>query len=137
MRSVLFATVLGAGLLAGCEPDGTTSSPNRTTSTPSGTTNRQTQPSTQPGTTRTPSETTAPANNAQRDTQIVASIRDALTKDLSLSAEARNNIKIVSESGVVTLSGQVATEEEKMKIETFARNVPGVTRVENNLDVKG
>ncbi len=125
MKRVIFATVLGAGLLAGCEPDGTTSSPNRTTSTPSGTTNRQTQPS------------TTPANNAARDTQIVNSIRQALTQDQSLSAETRNTVKIECANGVVTLSGEVATQEEKTKIEQLTTKVPGVTRVENNLDVKG
>jgi uncharacterized protein YrrD len=45
--------------------------------------------------------------------------------------------KITVEDGLVTLRGQVDTEAEKQDLESKARSVPGVQRVDNQLTVKG
>jgi len=45
--------------------------------------------------------------------------------------------KIIVAEGVVTLTGQVATEAEKQDLESKARTVPGVQRVDNQLTVGG
>jgi len=44
--------------------------------------------------------------------------------------------KILVEDGVVTLRGQVDTEAEKQDLESKARTVPGVLRVDNQLTVR-
>ena len=47
-----------------------------------------------------------------------------------------HNVKILVEGGAVTLRGPVKSEEEKAKIETLAKQVPGITTTDNQLDVK-
>jgi len=58
----------------------------------------------------------------------------------TLRTEARpeptDGYKITVEEGVVVLRGQVDTEAEKQDIESKARTVPGVQRVDNQLKVK-
>jgi len=51
--------------------------------------------------------------------------------------EPTDGYKIVVEEGVVTLRGQVDTAAEKQDLESKARTVPGVQRVDNQLTVKG
>ena len=46
------------------------------------------------------------------------------------------NIDVNTTNGVVTLTGQVETEDIKHRAEEVARAVPGVLRVENNLQVE-
>jgi osmotically-inducible protein OsmY len=45
-------------------------------------------------------------------------------------------VKIVTNNGVVTLRGPVNSEEEKSKVAQLAQQVAGVSRVDNQLDVK-
>jgi osmotically-inducible protein OsmY len=67
--------------------------------------------------------------------KLAAAVRRAIVKDKSLSTSA-HNVKLVAASGVVTLRGPVNTANEKARIESIARGVSGVTRVDNELDVK-
>ncbi len=53
--------------------------------------------------------------------------------DPSFSAK---NIKIITVNGEVTLRGVVENEQEKMDIENRAKQVSGVTKVNNELEVK-
>lgn len=83
------------------------------------------------------SQTLTPVDqpNNKTDVKLAAAVRRAIVKDKSLSTSA-HNVKLVAASGVVTLRGPVNTANEKARIESIARGVSGVTRVDNELDVK-
>ena len=74
-------------------------------------------------------------SNTKEDTEITASIRRAVMKDDSLSMTAKN-VKIITESGVVTLRGPVKSEAEKAKIAELAKSAAGQLKIENQLEVK-
>jgi hyperosmotically inducible protein len=61
-------------------------------------------------------------------------IRSAIMKDKSLSTYA-HNVKIISQSGKVTLKGPVRSEDEKTNIEAKAAAVVGADNVTNQLEV--
>ena len=86
----------------------------------------------------TPPEDTAPTASDQpenaADRELVAGIRQQLMADESLSTAAQN-VTIVSEGGSVTLRGQVNTSDEKTRIETAARQTPGVGQIDNQIEV--
>ena len=71
----------------------------------------------------------------QVDREISANVRKAVTADDSLSTNA-HNIKIVTSNGTVTLRGPVKSAREKAAIETKAKQVAGVTRVDNLLEIE-
>lgn len=122
MRHVLYATVLCAGLSAGCED------PNPPPTAPDNTAANERDRS---GDTKTPMD----QSNSVRDTEITAAIRSTITDTPSMSMDARN-CKIITANGVVTLRGVVSNQAEKDAIEGIARAVPGVTRVDNQLEIK-
>jgi hyperosmotically inducible protein len=67
------------------------------------------------------------------DTQITAQVKGQLVSDVSASSLA--NIEVNTTNGIVTLAGEVETEEVKARAEEVARAVPGVVSVNNNLQV--
>jgi hyperosmotically inducible periplasmic protein len=71
----------------------------------------------------------------ETDRQISANVRQAVVGDNSLSTNA-HNVKIVTSGGTVTLRGPVKSMEEKAAIETKAKQVAGVTRVDNLLEIE-
>ena|SRR5436190_12855268 len=71
----------------------------------------------------------------EADLKITSSIRKSIVDDKSLSANA-HNIKIVTAAGKVTLRGPVKSEQEKSKVEGYAKNAGGVTAVDNMLEVE-
>jgi len=71
----------------------------------------------------------------EADLKISSAIRKAVVDDKALSTNA-HNVKIVTAGGVVTLRGPVKSEEEKTSIESKAKGVAGVTRVDNLLEVE-
>jgi osmotically-inducible protein OsmY len=83
------------------------------------------------------SQTLTPADqpNDKTDIKLAAAVRRVVVKDKSLSMSA-HNVKIVAANGVVTLRGPVASADEKARIEADVRGVSGVSRVDNQLDVK-
>lgn len=72
-------------------------------------------------------------SNEPADLEITRRIRAAVVTDSALSVGARN-CTIITRSSVVTLRGNVS-QDEKQRIATHARAVPGVTRVEDLLAV--
>jgi hyperosmotically inducible protein len=74
-------------------------------------------------------------SNSKADIQVAATVRRAIVADRSLSTKA-HNVKLVANGGAVTLRGPVDSDAEKSKIEEITKGVVGVTRVENDLDVK-
>jgi hyperosmotically inducible protein len=73
--------------------------------------------------------------NSQSDLDLTQKIRQAVMKDDSLSFTAKN-VKIITRDGKVTLRGTVPTYEERLAIETAARNVVGAPNVVSELEVK-
>jgi len=81
-------------------------------------------------------QTKTPGDQSENeaDRTITQNIRQALTADDSLSTNAKN-IKIITNDGTVTLRGPVKSEKEKTDIEAKAKQVAGVKRVDNQLEV--
>lgn len=71
----------------------------------------------------------------ESDINVTANIRKAVTDDDSLSVNA-HNAKIITRNGVVTLRGPVDSQAESMRLQQLAKQTPGVTRVDNQLEVK-
>jgi hyperosmotically inducible protein len=72
---------------------------------------------------------------SEADIKITADIRKAVVDDKALSTNA-HNVKINTSNGVVTLQGPVKSDKEKSSIESKAKAVAGVSRVENLLEVE-
>ena len=70
-----------------------------------------------------------------KDRDITAAIRRSVVADGSLSFNAKN-VKIITVGGKVTLRGPVKSDAEKATIESKAKSAPGVTEVDNQLEVK-
>jgi hyperosmotically inducible periplasmic protein len=71
---------------------------------------------------------------SEAELEITQEIRKAVVADDELSVSAEN-IKIITVGSVVTLRGPVKSSAEKSRIESIARSVHGVTRIENLLEV--
>jgi hyperosmotically inducible periplasmic protein len=67
------------------------------------------------------------------DATLTASVQTKLTGD-KLSNFSRINVD--TDRGVVSLNGVVRTEEEKARAEELAKEVSGVTTVNNNLQIQ-
>jgi len=75
-------------------------------------------------------------HSARADLTITQDIRDALTTDKSLAnSGAAKSVKIVTVNGNVTLSGSVRSDAERSAIDSAARRVAGVLKVENRIEV--
>ena len=70
----------------------------------------------------------------ETDRTLNSEIREALNGNSALR-EASNSVAINTNNGVVTLSGTVATEKEKMDLETELQRIAGVSRVQNELQI--
>jgi hyperosmotically inducible periplasmic protein len=83
------------------------------------------------GTTATPPD----QGENETDLAITAKIRQAVVDDKALSINAQN-VKIITNTGMVTLRGPVKSEQEKSAIEAKAKAVAGVTKVDNQLEIE-
>ena len=73
------------------------------------------------------------AGQTMTDSRITASVQSKLTAD-RVSNFAR--VDVDTERGVVNLSGIVPSADQKARAEELARQVEGVTRVNNNLQIQ-
>jgi hyperosmotically inducible periplasmic protein len=73
--------------------------------------------------------------NNKADLQTLADVRKAVVGDKSLSTLA-HNVKILAINGVVTLRGPVKSASEKTQIAALAARTSGVSKVDNQLDIK-
>jgi osmotically-inducible protein OsmY len=80
-------------------------------------------------------KTSGDQSNNSADLKITQAIRQALMKDSELSTTAKN-IKVITANGQVTLRGPVKSDAEKQSIEAKAKQVAGVTSVNNLLEVE-
>ena len=76
--------------------------------------------------------TQAPERQVQ-DATITGKIKTKLASDVRMATLA--NVDVNTTNGVVTLAGEVHSEDEKRAVEEVTRGVPGVVRVSNNLQV--
>ena len=74
------------------------------------------------------------ASNAKSDVDLTAQIRRSVMADKGLSMSA-HNVKIIAQSGVVTLKGPVKSAAEKMTVEKKAGEVVGMKNVRNELEI--
>jgi hyperosmotically inducible periplasmic protein len=72
--------------------------------------------------------------NNKTDRQITQQIRKALMADKSLSTSA-HNVKVITQSGTVTLKGTVKSDAEKQAVEAKAAEVAGASNVKDELTV--
>ncbi len=79
--------------------------------------------------------TSGDQSNASADVAITQDIRKAVMADDVLSTNAQNVKIITTPGGVVTLRGPVASDEERARIEAKALAAPGVTKVNNLLEI--
>lgn len=73
-------------------------------------------------------------NESSADVKTTAEIRKKVVAESTFSTNAQN-VKIITENGVVTLRGPVASEEERASIEKMAKDVAGTSNVENQLEI--
>ena len=78
--------------------------------------------------------TSGDQSNSAGDVAITAAVRKAVVDDSKLSVNAQN-VKIITVDGVVTLRGPVATPVEKESVASKAREIVGVTKVDNQLEI--
>ena len=71
---------------------------------------------------------------SEADRTLTQKIRQAVVKSDALSMTGKN-VKIITVDGIVTLRGPVKTDQEKTDIGALAQGVPGVTRVDNLLEI--
>ena len=134
-KSIALAALISAPLLAGCDQGTptTTNSGSATGTAPAKPDNTRVNERDRSTGTLTPPDQ---AHGTDTDRRITADVPKAITDDISMSVNARN-VKIVTLNGVVTLRGPVESQAEKDAIEAKTKGVAGVSRVVNQLEVKG
>jgi hyperosmotically inducible periplasmic protein len=122
IRSVVYAFVLSGALgTGGLHAQSSQAAPDNTKANKGDTSARST------------TADKAMKNNLS-DRQVEAHIRRDVVKDKSLSTYA-HNVKIVSANGKVTLRGPVRSDEEKQKVEQYAKKYAADQNVINELTV--
>lgn len=71
----------------------------------------------------------------QGDRDLAVSIRKTLMENKHLSTYA-HNVKVIARNGIVTLKGPVRSQEEKLAVETSAKDVAGAGKVRSMLSIK-
>jgi osmotically-inducible protein OsmY len=79
-------------------------------------------------------KTAGDQSESEADRTITQNIRQAVVADESLSTNAKN-VKIITVDGAVTLRGPVKSEKEKADIANKAKQIAGVKRVDNQLEI--
>lgn len=79
--------------------------------------------------------TVTPENQSENaaDRKLTQQIRRAIVADDALSTNAKN-VKVITIDGVVTLRGPVANEKEKNAVAAKVNGIPGVKRLDNQLE---
>jgi osmotically-inducible protein OsmY len=79
-------------------------------------------------------KTSGDQSESEPDRTISQNIRAAITADDSLSTNGKN-VKIITSDGMVTLRGPVKSDQEKAAIEAKAKQIAGVKKVDNQLEI--
>lgn len=72
---------------------------------------------------------------SEADRKITQLVRQGVVADGALSMMGKN-VKIITINGVVTLKGPVKSDQERASIEALAKRVAGVSKVDNQLEIK-
>ncbi len=94
-----------------------------------------TAPAATPATGNTAMNTAGTPADPEADKKLSAAVQKTLESDKKLSAAAKT-ISIAASGAKVTLTGTVKSEAEKTAVATKAKATPGVTDVDNQLEVK-
>lgn len=81
--------------------------------------------------------TTLEAAEVSADKEITKQLKQALIEDNTIPHHISNGIKITTVNGTVTLEGEVPSNQIKNSIEATAKQISGVTQVNNHLVVIG
>lgn len=73
-------------------------------------------------------------NENQADIDMTARIRKQIV-DTKMSVNAQN-VKVITQTGKVTLRGPVKSDEEKQRIQDIAADIAGADHVDNELEVE-
>ena len=128
MKIISLSLLISAILIAGCSRDRDARQATNTPAVEPDNTGRNVRD--RGGETKTPED----QSENEADRTITQNIRKALTADDSLSTNAQN-VKIITNDGTVTLRGPVKSEKEKADIEAKAKQVAGVKKVDNQLEI--
>ena len=79
-------------------------------------------------------KTAGDQSESEADRTITQNLRKTITDDDSLSTNGKN-VKVVTIDGTVTLRGPVKSEKEKADIGAKAKQIAGVKRVDNQLEI--
>jgi hyperosmotically inducible protein len=79
-------------------------------------------------------QTAGDQSENEADRTITQSLRKAITDDDSISTNGKN-VKVVTIDGTVTLRGPVKSEKEKADIGAKAKQIAGVKKVDNQLEI--
>lgn len=140
-RCVAIISLSALASLAACDrpttpvADGTTPSttkPAETTMPVPAPDNTATNKADRAGDTKTPMDQSESAASIK----VTADIRRAIMDDKAMSINAQNCKIITDAAGLVTLRGPVNSQTEKDSIESKAKAIAGVTKVDNQLEVK-
>lgn len=82
----------------------------------------------------TDSQSADQQSNAKGDVELTRKIRQALTRDKSLSTYA-HNVKIITNDGVVVLKGPVKDSKEKQIVENQAARLAGADNVRSEIEI--
>ena len=138
IENLALASICSIGLVcaAGCREEGEPPQPpaTDTTTTPAPTGANQGTTGTQ-GTTGAPGDQGAAGQPTAEDRQTTERVRMAIVEDTALPMSARE-ITIVTNAGVVTLSGNVDSEMDRDAIVLRVESVEGVERVDDRLQVQ-
>jgi len=85
-------------------------------------------------TTSSPSATANLPAMTDTDRVLAQKVQDTLRQD-SAGASAAQHVQVHAKNGEITLSGSVSTQEEKASLENKAKQVSGVSSVNNQLTV--
>ncbi len=126
----LYATLLIIAAASGACDKGNATSTETTTSSPSAPDNTKMNARDNAG-----AVTPMDQGNDRASLDTTQAIRKAVMANDSLSANAKN-VKIVTNNGVITLRGPVASEAEKRTIEAIAIAAAGSNRVDDQVDIQ-
>lgn len=77
--------------------------------------------------------TVQPPKTQVNDAQITTQVKSKLASDVG--ADSLTNVDVNTTNGVVTLAGQVESASVKNRVETVTESIPGVVKVNNELQV--
>jgi len=131
-RAALVLVVLGVALnITGCSRKSETRTEASTTETGMGMSADETK---RQASANDSLPTATDQGESEADRTITQTIRQAVVGNNALSMDARN-VQIITANGVVTLRGAVKSDGEKTLIVQLAEQTPGVTRVDDMIEV--